>query len=101
LLVQNEQIKSLDTETATEFCRRWYEIKGPYISIETKAKMKERTRKSPDLADNAVIMAELFYRRASLRLTKSDPLDMNHYKTSWSKFQKERSLESQYTFAAD
>lgn len=101
LLVQNEQIKGLDIETATEFCRRWYELKGPYIAIETKAKMKERTRKSPDLADNAVIMAELFYRRDNLRLTKSDPEEITRYATSWSKFQKARSLEANYEFAAD
>jgi hypothetical protein len=94
LLVQNEQIKGLDEETATEFCRRWYEMKGPYISIETKAKMKERTRKSPDLADNAVIMAELFAQRGGLRLTK--PEYEGGYNSQWQKFQKARSVESVY-----
>jgi len=98
LLVQNEQVRGLDDETSTEFCRRWYEMKGPYISIETKAKMKERTRKSPDLADNAVILAQLFYARDHLRLTKVDAQVQGE--TSWSKFQKSRSLEGVYDMEA-
>jgi hypothetical protein len=95
LLVQNEQIKGLDDETATEFCRRWYKMQGPYISIETKDVMKERTRFSPDLADNAVIMARLFSKRAGLSLTKVAGSDFD-YVTPWKKFQKARSLESAY-----
>ena len=95
LLVQNEQVKGLDDETAMEFCRRWYEMRGPYISIETKAKMKERTRMSPDLADNAVIMARLFRERAGLLLAKVSSED-SPYETPWAKFQKARAMESAY-----
>ena len=94
LLVQNEQLKGLDTETATEFCRRWYDIKGAFISLETKGKMKERTRKSPDLADNAVIMARLFHVRDRLALTK--PVFDETYVSRWQKFQKRRSIEATY-----
>ncbi len=94
LLVQNEQVRDLDDDTAMEFCRRWYEMKGPYISIETKAKMKERTRMSPDLADNAVIMSRLFRDRAGLRLSKV--VYETTYQSKWSEFQKKRSLESEY-----
>ena len=96
LLVQHEQIKNLDQETATEFCRRWYDMRGPYISIETKSKMKERTRKSPDLADNAVIAAELFKARGGLRLSKVTN-EFVQYESIWQKFQKARSLEATYT----
>lgn len=98
LLVQNEQIKGLDQETATEFCRRWYDMKGPYISIETKALMKERTRKSPDLADNAVVIARLAHLRLGLRLeaVRFDP----EYNSMWDRFQKARSLESFYEASA-
>jgi hypothetical protein len=95
LLVQNEQVRGLDEGTATEFCRRWYTMRGPYISIETKAKMKERTRMSPDLADNAVIMAELFRQRGHLALTKTQ--SEFHTGSTWSAFQKKRSLEATYT----
>lgn len=97
LLVQNEQVKGLDTETATEFCRRWYDMKGAFISLETKGKMKERTRKSPDLADNAVIMARLFHVRDRLALTK--PVYDATYKSRWEKFQKARSIEATYEFS--
>ena len=69
-------------------------MKGPYISIETKAKMKERTRMSPDLADNAVIMAELFFRRGNLKLNKVEYTQ--EYETRWTKFQRKRSLEPSY-----
>jgi hypothetical protein len=95
LLVQNYQVRGLDDDTAREFCRRWYEMKGPYISVETKVKMKERTRLSPDLADNAVILANLFFLRAGLRLAKVKYEDVGGDRT-WSKWQKERSLESVY-----
>src|SRR5262249_46167022 len=94
LLVQNNQIRGLDEETATEFCRRWYDMKGPYISIETKAKMKDRTRKSPDLADNVVIGAELFRQRGGLRLTKVEYEDGRV--SSWAKFQRKRNIETSY-----
>lgn len=69
-------------------------MKGPYISIETKAKMKERTRKSPDLADNAVIGAELFRQRGGLRLKKPE-YDEKHV-SRWDKFQKKRSIQTVY-----
>jgi hypothetical protein len=94
LLVQGEQVKGLDQESAREFCRRHYEMKGAYISIETKAKMKERTRMSPDLADNIVIGAELFRQRGALRLEKV--LYEDEVTTGWSEFQRNRSLESVY-----
>src|SRR5262249_29410172 len=96
LLVQGEQIKNLDDETATEFCRRWYDMKGAFISLETKAKMKERTRKSPDLADNAVILARLFFERGQLKLTR---VTSEAGETQWGKFQRARSVESVYELA--
>jgi hypothetical protein len=96
LLVQGEQIRGLDTETAREFCRRRYDMRGPYISIETKAKMKERTRQSPDLADNAVIGAELFRRRAGF--TPEKVTIPGSPDTMWQKFQKARGqVESVYS----
>lgn len=99
LLVQNEQVRGLDNESATEFCRRWYEMRGPYISIETKAKMKERTRKSPDLADNIVILSRLMRMRAGLRLAKVD-YEASGHTSQWKEFQRKRSLESIYEAAA-
>jgi hypothetical protein len=97
LLVQNEQIKGLDTDTATEFCRRWWEMKGPYISLETKAKMKERTRRSPDLADNVVVGAQVARKRLGLALSKVT-YEVTH-DSLWSVWQKKRSLETSYEHA--
>ena len=99
LLVQNEQVRGLDQESATEFCRRYYEMKGKYISIETKAKMKERTRKSPDLADACVIGAELMKKRGGLKLAKVK-YEEGSVKRSWTEFQRKRSLESAYEMAS-
>lgn len=99
LLVQNDQVRGLDEESATEFCRRWYDMLGPYISIETKKKMKERTRKSPDYADADVVVAQVFKRRGGLKLSKivyADGTPLN----SWKEFQKKRSLVSSYEAAA-
>jgi hypothetical protein len=58
LILLNEQIRGLDPESAMEFCRRWWTMRGNYISLETKAKMKDRTRHSPDLADADVVTAQ-------------------------------------------
>lgn len=99
LLLLGEQIKGLDNETASEFCRRWYDMKGPYIAIETKAKMKERTRKSPDLADNAVIMAELFAQRDHL-LPDKVGMPSASQESSWKRFLAKRNLEPDYSLAA-
>lgn len=100
LLVQNEQIRGLDDDTSHEFCRRWYEMKGSYISLETKAKMKERTRKSPDLADNAVIGARCAVERAGLKLAKIE-YEPAYADSTWKKFQRKRTLEPSYEAVLD
>lgn len=58
VLVIANQIRGLDAETATEFCNRLYEV-ADKIVLETKAKMKERYRKSPDFADAAAVCTDL------------------------------------------
>lgn len=55
VLVRNGQIRGLHDETAIEFCKRYYELRGNMILVETKAKMKLRTGRSPDDADGAVV----------------------------------------------
>lgn len=71
-LVMNGQVRELDLETATEFCQRKFGMKGNLISVETKTEMKGRTRKSPDLADNAVVGAELMRKRGHLKSPESE-----------------------------
>ena len=58
----NGQIRGLDEETAVEFCQRRWKMVGRLMQVETKAEMKERTRRSPDFADATVVLTELFYR---------------------------------------
>lgn len=64
--VQNGQVRGLDDETAIEFCKRFYEMRGPLIQIEPKSQMKLRTGKSPDLADACVVLFDLFKKRMGL-----------------------------------
>jgi len=96
LLVQNEQIKGLDDPTIIEFCRRWWSMKGLYIALETKEKMKERTRRSPDLADCAVILARLFQVRDKLLPTKPSDIDPTLLDTPWKRFLAKRNLTTAY-----
>lgn len=62
-LVTNNQIRNLDAATASEFCRRYFEVKGSITYLETKIQMKTRTKRSPDLADATCILAELFLQK--------------------------------------
>lgn len=98
LLLLNEQIRGLDYDTATEFCRRWWEMRGNYISLETKKKMKERTRRSPDLADNAVIMTNLCNARCGLSPNESsiyEPVS----DSPWKRFLRKRNISTEYANA--
>lgn len=95
LLVQNGQVRGLDLETATEFCRRWWEPRGFYLRLETKQKMRDRTRKSPDLADNAVIMAELFHVRDALH-PNAVSYDAKVIDSPWKRFLRSRNLDAEY-----
>lgn len=59
LAVEADQIRGLPQDVIDEFCiREWDRVAGNKIEIESKIEMKKRTRKSPDLADWAVIILE-------------------------------------------
>jgi hypothetical protein len=95
LLLQNNQIRGMDFESAVEFCRRWWKMQGPYISLETKQKMKERTRKSPDFADADVVTAQVACSRCHLTINQtshSEPLP----DTPWKRFLKKRNILPEY-----
>jgi hypothetical protein len=91
--VTSNQIRGLDDETAGEFCRRWWEMRGNLIMVETKAKMKERTRRSPDLADATAVLIELFRQRIPDLRTTPEPYERSN---RWREFQKKRSLTPEY-----
>lgn len=66
--VRNGQVRGLDRQTLLEFCQRYYEDRGNgIVALETKDKMRERTHRSPDLSDNAVMAEELFRKRGILK----------------------------------
>ena len=95
LLLLNEQIKGLDFETATEFCRRWWSMRGPYICLETKAKMHERTRKSPDNADCSVVMAQVCAARCGLS-PREYAYNEERIDSPWKRFIQKRQLDAAY-----
>ncbi len=96
MFVLNNQIRDLDDATATEFCRRYYESRGGLIQVEPKAKMKERTRQSPDLADAAVILTELFRVRRPQLTQQNRSFEPPQ---RWKEFVKKRSLLPEYVDA--
>jgi hypothetical protein len=99
LILLNEQIRGLDPESAIEFCRRWWTMRGNYISLETKAKMKDRTRKSPDIADADVVTAQVAAARCRL-----SPNEIAHSEdrpdSPWKRFLKKRLAIPEYAAPA-
>jgi hypothetical protein len=70
-------------------------MKGPYVALETKSKMKERTRKSPDFADTDVVLCELFRERDHLIPSKVD-YPTSREDTPWKSFMQKRNFASDY-----
>ena len=69
-----ERLGGLDIETLQEFCARMFDDSKRKISVESKTVMKQRTGKSPDLADAAVVLLDLVRKTSVLepRVTKMD-----------------------------
>lgn len=62
--VEASQVRGMTEDTMEEFCQReWDRVKDDRIEIETKAEMKERIGRSPDLADWAAGIVEMARRR--------------------------------------
>lgn len=96
--VMNNQIRGLDAETATEFCKRQYSMRGMLMMAETKKDMKARTGRSPDLADAVAIAIELF--RVRLGLMTASGVVGKRAENDFLKFAKKNDIESDYlTFA--
>lgn len=59
LAIESDQVRGLGQEVIDELCmREWDRVSNDRIEVESKIEMKERTRKSPDLGDWAVIILE-------------------------------------------
>lgn len=95
-LVMDGQIRDLDADTATEFCKRHYELKGNLIAVETKTDMKARTGRSCDLLDNAIIGAELFRKRGLLNSTS---ITGETRAQQWKTIARKMTLQSSYAAA--
>jgi hypothetical protein len=95
LILLNEQIRGLDPESAMEFCRRWWDLRGPYIVLETKAKMKDRTRRSPDLADADVVTAQVARARCGLNPNQMSTSE-DRPDSPWKRFLKKRNVSTEY-----
>lgn len=93
--VRNGQVRGLDAATLLEFCQRNYEDRGNGIlSLETKRDMKVRTRRSPDLADNAVLSEELFRKRGVMRDPERDD-DLPDTNERWRKLAKKYDVRNE------
>ena len=65
--MQSGQIKGISPPLARELCARSYVTKQKgKIQVETKAEMKKRTGKSPDIGDSALIGLEVARRRLGM-----------------------------------
>jgi len=95
LLLLNGQIRGMDFDACVEFCRRWWELRGAFISIETKKKMKERTRISPDIADADVVTAQVAAARCGLT-PKSVGFNEERPDSPWKRFLRKRNLTPEY-----
>lgn len=59
LAIEADQIRGLPKDVMEELCmRQWDRVENDKIEVESKTEMKDRIRKSPDLADWAVIILE-------------------------------------------
>lgn len=68
--VESEQLRGLNEETMEEFSmREWDRVAGDRIELEPKTDMKERTGRSPDLADWAAGIVEMA-RRIGFQISK-------------------------------
>ena len=63
--VVEERVGGMDIETLQEFCGRMFDDSKRKISVESKTVMKQRTGKSPDLADAAVVLLDLVRKTAA------------------------------------
>jgi len=69
-LIRSGQLKNLDPDCINEMCSRTYVDTGGKVTVEPKAKMKLRTRKSPDIADSLFTAVHLARLRHGLRSTE-------------------------------
>lgn len=81
--VQAQQLRGMTDEVLEEFCmREWDRVSGDRIEIEVKADMKERTGRSPDLADATAGVLEMA-RRRGFQISKLANQEEQDASTDW------------------
>lgn len=73
------QLRGLDRETVSQFCKRTFELKGRKISLEKKEDCKLRMGRSPDDADCVAVMAEVLRQRGLTVKRKYATTAATHY----------------------
>jgi len=69
-LIRSGQVRGLDPDTIIEMTSRTYEEKNAKVQVEPKAKMKSRTKKSPDRSDALFVCLHLARLRHGLSSTE-------------------------------
>jgi hypothetical protein len=90
------QIRGMPVEMATEFCSRFYEMRGSLIMAEPKTKMKLRLNRSPDYADMGAVMVETAIDRGLLPSAVT-PTRARFYR-DWVKFARAMAPRSEYDY---
>jgi hypothetical protein len=80
MAIEADQIRGLPDDVMDELCmRQWDRVAGDKIEAESKLEMKKRIRKSPDLADWAVIILE-GARRLGFTISRLGPVSPENRK---------------------
>jgi len=96
--VEGSQLRGLPEDAMDEFClRNWDYVSGNKIEVEPKSDMKERTGRSPDLADCITIILE-GCRRKGFQLQKLGSDEKEEENKSWMEtlYRKQRTLAAQH-----
>lgn len=93
-LVRSGQIRNLDNAAQSQFCTRQYSLRGERYILESKAEMKSRTKgASPDEADGAVLLADMFRDEAGIESFGEVKASSNE----WEKMAKRLQVRESYT----
>lgn len=99
--VEADQMRGLSPDIIDEFCmREWVRVQNDKLEVESKADMKKRTRRSPDLADCSSILIEGARRKGfmiskmgeSNAFKKTGPDWLDKRMKAWDELQAKRKL---------
>ena len=94
-LVMARRIRNMDNETSKQFCTRQYVLKNEKTIVESKKEMKLRTQgSSPDEADAAALLAELFVRQNGFGTTHSRAISQT---SDWNNLVKKNTITPRYS----